>query len=249
MENLNKFKTTLVKYSLITVTIIIAVSILSNAYISRNKENEVIQVTGLGSKDFESDLIVWTGAYTQVDKNLKDAYEKLYVDQGKIVEFLKKRSLSENDYIFSSVTINKLYDNIIDVDKNQKQIFKGYSLRQELKIESKEINKVEKISREISELINMGIEFYSFAPAYYYTQMSELKKELIEQATENATERAKTIATKAGFDLGRLKSANMGVIQIIARNSNEDYSWAGSYNTSSKQKTATITMKLQFGIK
>ncbi len=40
----------------------------------------------------------------------------------------------------------------------------------------------------------------------------------------------------------------MGVFQIIARNSNEDYSWAGTFNTTSKQKTATITMKLQFGI-
>lgn len=249
MESIAKFKATLIKHAIISVTLIAAASILSNAYLSRNKENEIIQVTGLGTKDFESDLIVWTGAFTQVDTNLRNAYEKLYIDQGKIMEFLRKRDVSESEYIFSSVTINKVYDSIIDADKNQKQVFKGYSLRQEIKIESKEIDKVEKISREISELINMGIEFYSFAPAYYYTQMSALKKELIEQATENATDRAKTIATKAGFELGRLKGANMGVIQIIARNSNEDYSWAGSFNTSSKQKTATITMKLQFGIK
>ncbi len=249
MDGLISLKTTLLKYLLIAVAIIVSASIVSNAFVSRNKENEVIQVTGLGTKDFESDLIVWTGAYSQMDSTLKNAYEKLYSDQGKIVEFLKKRSVSENEYVFSSVTITKVYDSVIDENKNQKQVFKGYSLRQELKIESKEIDKVEKISREISELINMGIEFYSFAPAYYYTQLSELKKELIEQATENATDRAKTIAVKSGFDLGRLKSANMGVVQIIAKNSNEDYSWAGSFNTSSKQKTATITMKLQFGIK
>ncbi len=249
MDGLISLKTTLLKYLLIAVAIIVSASIVSNAFVSRNKENEVIQVTGLGTKDFESDLIVWTGAYSQMDSTLKNAYEKLYSDQGKIVEFLKKRSVSENEYVFSSVTITKVYDSVIDENKNQKQVFKGYSLRQEIKIESKEIDKVEKISREISELINMGIEFYSFAPAYYYTQLSELKKELIEQATENATDRAKTIAVKSGFDLGRLKSANMGVVQIIAKNSNEDYSWAGSFNTSSKQKTATITMKLQFGIK
>ena len=41
----------------------------------------------------------------------------------------------------------------------------------------------------------------------------------------------------------------MGVFQIIAQNSNEDYSWDGAFNTSSKQKTATITMRLQFGIR
>ena len=94
----------------------------------------------------------------------------------------------------------------------------------------------------------MGVEFYSSKPQYYYTKLTELKKELIEHATENAKTRAETIASKSGFKLGRLKNANMGVFQIIARNSNEDYSWAGAFNTTSKQKTATITMKLQFGI-
>jgi hypothetical protein len=40
----------------------------------------------------------------------------------------------------------------------------------------------------------------------------------------------------------------MGIFQIIGQNSNEDYSWGGTFNTSSKEKTATITMKLEFGI-
>ena len=166
----------------------------------------------------------------------------------KIIDFLKKRNVSTNEYLFSAVVIDKKYETIYDKDKNQKRLFKGYRLMQDIKIESNEVEKIETISREITELINMGVEFYSSKPQYYYTKLTELKKELIEHATENAKTRAETIASKSGFKLGRLKNANMGVFQIIARNSNEDYSWAGTFNTTSKQKTATITMKLQFGI-
>jgi len=40
----------------------------------------------------------------------------------------------------------------------------------------------------------------------------------------------------------------MGVIQITAKNSAEDYSWGGSFNTSSKLKTASITIRLEYEI-
>jgi hypothetical protein len=38
----------------------------------------------------------------------------------------------------------------------------------------------------------------------------------------------------------------MGVFQIVAQNSSEEYSWGGSFNTTSKRKTATITVKLDY---
>ena len=249
MEAKNHSLFEIFKIGIISLTILISIFILTSAYLSRNKENEIIQVTGLGSSDFESDLIVWSGSFSQIDINLKNAYSKLYLDQNKIIDFLEKKKVSFSEYIFSAVTIKKEYETIYDKEGNQKRIFKGYSLLQEIKIESNEIEKIEAISREITELINIGVEFYSYEPQYYYTKITDVKKELIEQATENAKQRADMIAAKSGFKLGRLKSATMGVFQIIARNSNEDYSWGGSFNTASKSKTATITMRLQFGIK
>lgn len=79
--------------------------------------------------------------------------------------------------------------------------------------------------------------------------MSELKIEMIAAATEDTRIRAENIAANAGAKIGDLRDAQMGIFQIIGQNSNEDYSWGGTFNTSSKMKTATINMKLQFGIK
>jgi hypothetical protein len=40
----------------------------------------------------------------------------------------------------------------------------------------------------------------------------------------------------------------MGVFQITGQNSAEDFSYGGSFNTASKNKTANITVKLVFQV-
>ncbi|MEZ4889527.1 MAG: SIMPL domain-containing protein [Crocinitomicaceae bacterium] len=127
--------------------------------------------------------------------------------------------------------------------------FAGYSLTQNLRIESKEVDKIERISREVSELIDQNIELTSYDPEYYYTKLDELKLRMIENATKDAKERAEIIAKTAGSKLSDLKNASMGVIQITAKNSSEDYSWGGSFNTTSKLKTASITIRLEYSLK
>jgi hypothetical protein len=69
---------------------------------------------------------------------------------------------------------------------------------------------------------------------------------MISKATEDARIRAEKIAFNSGGKLGDLISAKMGIFQITGQNSNEDYSWGGTFNTSSKKKTASITIKLKY---
>lgn len=71
---------------------------------------------------------------------------------------------------------------------------------------------------------------------------------MIAEATKDAYTRAQKIAENAGGKVGDLKTATMGVFQIVAQNSSEEYSWGGSFNTSSKNKTATITMRLEYNV-
>ena len=108
--------------------------------------------------------------------------------------------------------------------------------------------KIEQVSREITELLNKGVQFNSSPPRYYYTKLADLKIEMISKATEDARIRAEKIAENAGGTLGDLLSARMGVFQITGQNSGEDYSWGGAYNTSSKNKTASITMRLEYKV-
>lgn len=235
--------------AIIGISIIISTFLLSNAFKNRNNVADTISVTGLGSKDFVSDLIVWNSTFSKKNFNLKEAYTELESDRTAIKNYLISKGIKESEIIFSSVSINKEFTTIMDSNYNTRtETFTGYNLTQSVQVESKEVTKVENISREVTELINSGVELYSNAPEYYYTKLSELKLEMVAEATKDAKLRAKKIAENAGSSLGDLKKSEMGVFQIVAQNSSEEYSWGGSFNTSSKNKTATITIKLVYKI-
>lgn len=233
---------------IIALAVIVSTTILVSGYKNRNTQNETISVTGLGAKDFSSDLIVWSGSFGKIDKDLKTAYSLLEADKKAIAQYLLKKGVDKTEIVFTSVDMDKDYDHYYDRKDVRHTVFIGYTLRQSVTIESKDVDRIEKISREITEIINEGIEFKSRNPRYYYTGLKELKLEMIAEATSDAYKRAEQIAENAGSGIDELKQANMGVFQITGQHSSENYSWGGTYNTSSREKTASITMKLQFTI-
>lgn len=236
--------------ALFAMAIIIAAAILGNAVINRNKKSGTIDVTGLGQKNFTSDLVVWEGNFSRENMDIKTAYAELDKDRQAVTAYLISKGIPKEKIIFQAINTNPQYRQNYSANGNYMgQTFLGYQLNQSLQIESNEVDKVEKISREITELLLQGVRFYSQPPRYYYTQLESLKIEMISKATEDARVRAEKIAENSGSDLGRLISANMGIFQITGQNSTEDYSWGGTFNTSSKEKTASITMRLSYGVK
>src|SRR5690606_1784502 len=171
-------------------------------------------------------------------------------DEKEVRDYLSGHDIAANEAIFSSIVIDKLYNYSYDERGRQTgTTFNGYQLRQSVKIESKDIARVEKISREITELLHSGIELSSQEPLYYYTKLSDLKIDLLSKAAADAYNRAHTIAENAKSDLGNLRRASMGVFQITGQHSNEDYSYGGTFNTTSKNKTASITVRLEYELK
>jgi len=235
---------------LFSVAIIVAAIVLGNAFVNRNRAESQISVTGLGEKNFQSDLIVWEGSFSRENMSLKTASAELNSDKILIENYLIKNGVSRNSVVFSAITISEMTrQKYSQSGERVGEEFAGYKLTQSIEITSKEIEKIEGISRRITELLNEGIQFNSENPRYYYTKLADLKILLVSEATKDARERAEKIAEESGSKLSNLISAQMGIIQITGQNSNEDYSWGGTYNTSSKEKTASITMKLTYKIR
>lgn len=235
---------------LFALAIVVAAFILGNAFVNRNTANETITVTGLSKMDFTSDLIVWEGDFNKQNYDLKTAYGQLDKDKKIIQDYLISKGIAKDHIVFSSVKSQKNNTpHYSDDGKYMGNRFTGYTLSQTVEIQSKDVKEIEAISREITELLYKGVQLYSRSPRYYYTKLSDLKVEMISKATQNAHLRAENIAENSAARLGKLKSAKMGVFQITGQNSTENYSWGGALNTSSKEKTASITMKLVYKVK
>lgn len=232
-----------------SLAIVIAAFLLGNAYRERALPPRIISVTGLGSQDFTSDLIVWEGRFSRFNPDLQLAYEQLNRDKQMVTDYLTSKGIPAEAMVINSVQTNERRENKYLDGNYVGSDFLGYDLSQTIQIESREVALVESISREITELLNKGVQFQSLPPRYYYTKLADLKVEMISKATEDARLRAEKIAENSGGTLGELTAAKMGVFQITGQNSGEDFSWGGSYNTEDKKKTASITMKLDYNIK
>ena len=132
---------------LIACAVIGASLILTYGIRSRNDFQNVVSVTGLGSKNFVSDLIVWKGTFSRKNMDLKEAYAALDRDREIIRNFMNKNGLRPNEIVFSSVQISRDYTETFDAQGNRtSSIFNGFNLTQNIEIESKSVNQVETIS-------------------------------------------------------------------------------------------------------
>ncbi|MBQ5718309.1 MAG: SIMPL domain-containing protein, partial [Alistipes sp.] len=152
--------------------------------------------------------------------------------------------------VFGFVNAEKQYQPLYNENGNwMGQRFTGYELRQRFEVESNDVALIEQVYREISSLIADGVAIEAYAPDYYYTKLDDVKMGLIETASADARQRAEKIASNAGARLKSVASARMGVFQITGANTNESFSAGGSFNTSSRQKKARITMRIEYRIK
>lgn len=228
---------------------VICVSIFSGSIVSYKKTSGSGGLTATGSAncDFEADLIVWRGEFSSYGQTTKDAYRQINKDAKLVKEYLEKNGVTEDEMVFSSVTISKRWVTRYNDDGNRTgEYLDGYDLCQNISITSLDVDKIEGISRDISELIESGVEFASYEPEYYYTKLDELKLELIEQATQNAKDRIDLVADGSGTKPGKLLNATLGVFQITPQNSNTEYSYGGTFDTSSRLKNVSVTVKLNY---
>lgn len=243
---------TLICVVIVAAAVVMCTMIFTKGIVEyKNDRAGGLSATGSASVDFEADLIVWRGTYSAFAETTSEAYSRLDRDTDKIKRFLEDYGIEEDDVVFSAIDISRRYSsNYNDAGNYVGDTFSGYELYQTVTVSSEDVDLVEEVSRDITELIEDGVEFTSNSPEYYYKDLDSLKLELVEAATQNAKERIDLMAAGSGCRVGKLISSNLGVFQITAKNSSDDeYSSGGTYNTSSRQKTATITVKLNYSVK
>lgn len=238
------------KYIIIALAIVLAAWLLGRAYTYKYRSQDTIVVTGLGETEFASDLIVWSGELVYETQDVASGYAQLERNKKKVIDFVTSRGLKSEQIVFKFVNVYKQTEPVYNAAGNYAgQRFTGHRLSQGFSVESADVDKVENISREISALIAQGVSIEAYQPSYYYTKLDDVKLSLIEQASADARARAEKIAENAGTAIGRVASAKMGVFQITGANSNEEFSAGGSFNTSSRQKKARITMKVEYRVR
>lgn len=215
------------------------------AYTSTKKSDQTVTVTGSARKRIKSDLVIWKAGVSYQAPSLAEAYKALSDNIPRVKQYLLSKGVTEDQITVSSISSSTLHEK--DSDGNESARISGYSLRQELQVRSTDVDKIERVAREATELINQNILLESSAPEYYYTKLADLKIEMLAEAAKDAKVRAQQIASSTGSSIGSVRSARMGVLQITAADSNE-VSDSGMSDTSSLNKDITAVVNVSFAV-
>jgi uncharacterized protein len=227
------------------IAIIIATLIGGWFFVKGKRGDQTITVTGSARKSIKSDRVTWKSAVSYQAPVLSDAYRSLSDAVPKVKAYLVSKGIQENQITISSISSQTLHGR--NSDGSETSEISGYSLRQELEVNSGEVDKIAKIAREATELINQGILIESMAPEYYYTQLGGLKIEMLGEAAKDAKTRAEQIANSTGSSIGSVRTARMGVLQITPAGST-DVSDSGMNDTSSIDKDITAVVNIGFAV-
>lgn len=215
---------------------------------TRPKER-VIQVTGSAKKRIVSDLIEWTATIDARDPDRVAAYRRLHDHVDRTVAYLTSKGIAAADIRVSSATLfEHTRTEFVGTgdDRIERQVPDGVTAQQDITVRSTDVGAVEKISREVTELLESGISVASRSPQYYYTKLGELKIEMLAEASKDARTRAdKMIESAGGGTVERLRSADMGVINVNPPDSTST-SWDGNNDTSSLEKDIITIVHASF---
>ena len=229
----------------LAIGFVLAALIFGWFYASSKRGDDAITVTGSAKKRITSDLVVWSAGVSVQGSQLSDSYKQLSDNIPRIKQYLLDKGVPENQMTVSSITTTTLKRR--DSDGVETNEITGYLLSQQIEVRSNDVQKISQIAREATELINQGILIESKAPQYYYTQIGDLKVEMLGEAAKDAKERAAKIASSTGNSIGSVRSAKMGVLQITAADST-DVSDYGVYDTSTIEKDMTAVVNVSFAV-
>lgn len=225
--------------------------------VRKKPEKNNIRITGSARKRIVSDLIEWSALIEAQGPDRTAAYLALKGGTEKVVGFLKAQGVKAEEIQTESASITEEFD-IIKEDKvlpgtnvplrSERKESKGFKAKQLVTINSTNIPKIEKASREITTLLEQGVEVTSHDPSYYYTRLGELKLEMLAEAAKDARARAENILSSAGnTGVGKLVYADMGIININAANSTET-SNEGNNDTTSRDKDIITIIHAEYEV-
>ncbi len=215
------------------------------AFVKGKRSDQSVTVTGSARKRIKSDLVIWRAAVSYQSPVLADAYRSLSENVPRVKAYLISKGIPENQITISAISSQTLHAKTADGEDTGQ--ITGYSLRQELEVRSNDVDKIAKIAREATELINQGILIESMPPEFHYTKLGDLKIEMLAEAAKDAKVRAQQIAQSTGSSIGSVRSARMGVLQITPADSSE-VSDSGMNDTSSLDKDITAVVNIAFSV-
>ncbi len=195
--------------------------LISQSIVRFKTLERAVSVKGLAEKEVNADVVLWPITYQRAQNDLITLYAELESDHKRIIDFLLKSGFRHEEL---SVSAPAVTDKLAQDYGSGDRIKYRYNATQTLTIYTTDIDLARRSMTQIAELGKEGITFlqynYENHTEFLFTNLNEVKPEMIREATSNARSAAQQFAADSQSSLGKIKSAQQGQFTITPRDSN-----------------------------
>ena len=226
----------------LAVAAVVAAALVADGVRDVKKRRDTITVTGSAREPIEADLATWRIAVTAQDASSATAARALRRDLDAVRAFVRDGGIAEADVREPPLTVAQVSRRVAP-----RRFVTEYRLTQRLVISTREIDTLERLTGRVTDLLLRGLGVSVGSVTYVSTQLAEARIAALEAATANARDRAQTLVEGLGGDLGPVRRADLGVYQIVPRNSTQvsDY---GINDVSSRRKDVISVVTVTFAV-
>jgi len=212
-------------------------------------DSRTVTVKGLVEQEVKADLAIWTLAFRRAGNDLKAIHDQICTDRETTIAFLKKQGFKDNEISQQAVrTIDKLAR---EYGGQEVEPFR-YLVSSSLILKTSDVDLVVNAIGTTEELLQSGVILYGNEtgkanPLYVVTSFNDIRPQLLALSTQNARLTARQFAEDSGTQVGRIQSANQGVIQIFGSDGNDE---SAPYSpTSTPEKKIRVVSTFVFELK
>lgn len=201
-----------------------------------------ITVKGLATKDVEADLAVWSISFNVTAETLSAAQESLSISEKNVRDFLGKNGIQAEQIRLQNINV---IDKKAQIYNNGGDMTLRFILSETLVARTHDVGAMVRASQNISDLVKAGVTLgdpnggNNPVPQYLFTKINDIKPALIAEATKNARASAEQFAKDSGQEVGQIRTANQGYIQIEARD-------PGVSESESPQKSVRVVTTIDY---
>lgn len=179
--------------------------------------DRVVTVRGLCEKEVNANVVTWPIVTKEMGNDLPGIYNKIQSNNNAILNFLRANGITDSEISVNAPEVNDVQANAY----NQREQLYRYMVTNVIVVKSEKVDKVNELIKKQTELLKEGIAIvagdYSYPITYDYTELNDVKPDMIAEATRNARAAADRFAADSDSDLGKIKTASQGQFSIEDR--------------------------------
>ena len=215
---------------------------VGNGFMQGRAADRFVTVKGVSERHVKADIALWPLRFVATHDDLRQAQKKIESNNRTIVQFLEKYGIEASKAELQTLEVTDILANPYRSGPTTSL----FIVSQTLMVRSENPELIRAASQKVGELVDAGVVLSSShgpssGPTYLYTRLSDIKPDMIAEATANARKAAEQFALDSGSQISGIRRAHQGLFVIKPRDQSP-----GIIETNQLNKTIRVVSTIEY---